>query len=263
MKFITTTICSLMILFFCSAQETAIEIVQKTIFTIDTIETIYYKQEMLRTDPQNTNDTIFRYREMYFKRLITDSIVGVKGHWYMYGNDNKAVIYEDIFDGNRLIRINHNDNIIRIYDLNKYPEFKKTHFWSHNTLFGIQFEFRYMLNHPESYSIERLNDTIIDNRNCYQILILLANKTTLPGFATKLEESEGCISKTTYFIEKESCYPIRMKGELYTLDNPHEIIFIDQTYFDIKFNLQINEQEIFNTTIDSTSVYTITEMKPQ
>ncbi|MBN2214605.1 MAG: hypothetical protein JW723_10200 [Bacteroidales bacterium] len=99
----------LTVLFFvnsCENDETAIEILQKTINTIDTIGTIYYKQDMARTNPQKVNDTIFQYREMYFKRLIGDSIVGVKGHWYMYVNDKINVIFEDIYDGNKLIRKN-------------------------------------------------------------------------------------------------------------------------------------------------------------
>jgi hypothetical protein len=61
----------------CIEKETASDIIQKTVNSIDTIETVYFKQDMSRTNPQNINDTIFRYREMYFKRLITDSIVGV------------------------------------------------------------------------------------------------------------------------------------------------------------------------------------------
>ena len=59
---------------------TAQDILQRAISTIDTIETIYFKQEMVRTNPRNLNDTIHNFREMYFKRLISDSIVGVKGH---------------------------------------------------------------------------------------------------------------------------------------------------------------------------------------
>ncbi len=93
---------------------------------------------MSRTNPRDINDTIFRYREMYFKRLITDSIVGVKGRWKMYINDKENVIYEDIYDGNRLIRKNNGDSAARIYDLVKYPDSKKDHFWSHNTLYGMQ-----------------------------------------------------------------------------------------------------------------------------
>jgi len=61
----------------CNKKETASALLKKTINTIDAIETIYYKQDMARTNPQNINDTIFRYREMYFKRLTSDSIVGV------------------------------------------------------------------------------------------------------------------------------------------------------------------------------------------
>jgi len=90
----------------CSNKETATEVLQKTITSIDNIESIYYKQDMSRSNPRNINDTINRYREMCFKRLINDSIVGVKGHWYMYVNDKENIIYEDIYDGNKLIRKN-------------------------------------------------------------------------------------------------------------------------------------------------------------
>ena len=90
-----------MILTSCNTKESASDIIQKTINTIDTIRTIYYKQDMVRTNPQFINDTLFRFREMYFKRLLSDSIVGVKGHWYMYVNDRENVVYEDIYDGNK------------------------------------------------------------------------------------------------------------------------------------------------------------------
>ena len=109
----------LIIITSCNVKETASDILQMTVNSIDTIETVYFKQDMSRTNPQNINDTIFRYREMYFKRLITDSIVGVKGHWYMYVNDKKNVFYEDIYDGNRLTRKNNQDSTVRIYDLDK------------------------------------------------------------------------------------------------------------------------------------------------
>ena len=112
----------LIVLTSCNDIKTASEILQETINSIDTIETIYYKQDMSRTNPGNMNDTIFRYREMYFERLITDSIVGVKGHWYMYLNNKENVVYEDIYDGNRLIRKNNQVSAARIYDLVKYPD---------------------------------------------------------------------------------------------------------------------------------------------
>ena len=200
----------------CNKKETASEIMQKTINSIDTIETIYYKQDMVRTNPRSINDTIVRFREMYFKRLISDSIVGVKGHWYMYINDKENVIYEDIFDGNRLIRKNNRDSVVRIYDLTKYPDFKRKHFWSHNTLFGMQYEFKYMLDNTDSYSIERLNDTTINSKDCYQIKVLLENKMTMPGFAIELKDSKGSISETRYFIDQKSNYPIGIKTEFYT-----------------------------------------------
>ena len=181
----------------------------------------------------------------------------------MYINDRENIIYEDIYDGDRLVRKNNRDSVVRIYDLVKYPDFKKKHFWSHNTIFGMQFEFKHMLKHSNSYTIERLNDTIVGNMNCNQVLVILKDKMTMPGFATKLENDKGSISKITYFIDKETNYPIKMKGEFYSNDNLEHKIFIDQTYYDIKFNLTINEVELFNTTNESTEGYEIIEMKPE
>jgi len=253
----------LIVLNSCKEKENALEILQKTINTIDTIETVYYKQEMARTNPQNINDTIFRYREMYFKRLISDSIVGVKGHWYMYINDKENVVFEDIYDGYRLIRKNNRDSVARLYSLVKYPDFKNKHFWSHNTLYGLQYEFRYILDNTDSYSIERLNDTVIESRYCFQIVVRLENKMTMPGFAAKLEESEGSVSKAFYFIDKQTYYPISMKGEIYSQDNPEQIFFIDQRYYDIKFNLEIDEDVQFRTSNEVIEGFKIKEMKPE
>ncbi len=254
---------ALIVLTSCNKKESASEILQKTISTIDTIETIYYKQEMARSNPRNINDTIFRYREMYFRRLISDSIVGVKGHWYMYINDKENIIYEDIYDGNRLIRKNNRDSVARIYDLIKFPDFKRKHFWSHNTLYGMQYEFRYMLDNTDSYSIERLNDTINNGKDCYQIIVSLENKMTMPGFATELENNEGSISKTNYFIDKETYYPIRMKSERYSIENTEQKIFMDQNFYDIKFNLTIEDDVQFNTSKESITGFEKTEMKPE
>ena len=84
----------------------------------------------------------------------------------MYSNDKVKVNFEDIFDGERLIRKNNRDSFARVYDLNKYPDFRKEHFWSHNTLFGMQHEFRFMLDNTDSYTFERLNWKI--TRGLYQ-----------------------------------------------------------------------------------------------
>lgn len=247
----------------CSKEDKTLKILQKTISTIDTIETIYYKQDMLRSDPRNINDTIKRYREMYFKRLKSDSIVGVKGHWYMYVNDKENVIYEDIYDGNRLIRKNNKDSKALVYDLVKYPAFRKKHFWGHATPYGTQYELKYMLNHTDNYTIEQLNDTIIDNKNCFQIIVTLENKITMPGFATNLEDHEGSVSTTKYFIDMATCYPVKINGESFSADHPGQKIFIDQTYYDIKFNINIDEDEQFNTSDESLTGYEKKEMKPE
>lgn len=253
---------ALIALFSCNKSETTIDILSKTINTIDTIETIYYKQDMSRTNPRNLGDTIQRYREMYFKRLISDSIVGVKGHWYMYVNDKENVIFEDIYDGNKLIRKNNRDSAAMVYDLIKYPEFKSKHFWGHNTLYSMQFEFKNVLANTDSYTLERLNDTIVNNQSCYQVVIGLDDKVSMPGFASKLEDKKGNISRSYYFIDKLTYYPIRMKGESYSIDNPKQKIFIDQKYYDLKYNFKLDEYKQFNTSDEIVSGYKIREMKP-
>lgn len=254
-------IASLIIFNSCKEKETASDILQKTINSIDTIETIYYKQDMTRTNPRNVTDTIFRYREMYFKRLIHDSIVGVKGHWYFYTDDKKEVRLEDIYDGNRLIRKNNINSQVRLYDLVKYPEIKKKHFWSHNTLYTMQYSFRFVLDNLDSYKIERLHDTVFMDKNCFQIVIRLDDKMTMPGFATKLEDSEGDVSETLFIIDKKTYYPIRMLGENYSINNPEQKFFIDQTYYDLRFNFQIDEETRFDTSDESLSGFEINEIK--
>lgn len=253
---------ALLVLSSCGKKETAVEILQKMISSIDTIETIYYKQDMWRSSPRNASDTLYKYREMYFERLTSDSIVGNKGHWYMYSDDKVKVTLEDIYDGERLIRKNNNDSAARVYDLNKYPDFRKEHFWSHNTLYGMQHEFRFMLKHTDSYSFERLNDTVFDGKSCFQVLVRLENKMTMPGFAIKLEDYKGLISTNLYVIDKETSYPLRMKGENYLSGSPEEKSFIEQKYYDIEFNLEIKENQ-FVTSLEAISGYKIQEMKPK
>ena len=246
----------------CGENETAHDILNKTIESIDTIRTISYKQDMIRTDPGQTDDTIYRYREMYFKRLIQDSIVGVKGHWYFYGDDKTRVNSEDIYDGNRLIRKNNLDSTVMLYNLIKFPEFKTKNFWGHNTLYAMQYSFRYILDHLDSYEVSRLNDTLFMNKACFQMVIRLENKKTMPGFATKLEKSEGNVSRNLFFIDKETYYPLRMIGESFSIENPQQKFFIDQTYFDIRFNLDIDDQIQFNTSDEQLTGYRVKEIKP-
>lgn len=252
-----------MLVISCHEKKTAAEILAYTVNSIDTIETVYFKQDMSRTNPGDMNDTINRYREMYFKRLISDSIVGVKGHWYMYLSDKENIIFEDVYDGTKLLRKNNRDSVVRIYDLAKYPGFKKKRFWGHNTLYGMQYEFKFMLNNTDSFIIERLNDTVIDNRGCYQIKVQLENKMTMPGFGIKLENNEGSISNTFYYIDKKIFYPIRMKGESYSIHSPAKKMFIDQRYYDIEFNREIDENVQFNTSDESIIRYNKREIKPE
>lgn len=238
------------------------EIIQMTIDNIDTIVTIYYKQDMVRTNPRNVKETISRYREMYFKKLAQDSIVGVKGHWYMYVDNKVNIIYEDIYDGNILIRKNNRDSTARIFDLDKHPEFRNTYFWGHNTPYSMQYMLRCILKNKEYYQIKRLNDTIFQNTDCFQILIRIEDKESMPGYAYKLQNKEGSVSITQMFIDKMSYYPIHMRMENYSKDNPEQIFFTDQTYYDLKFNIKLDTIKEFSTSNEILAGYEITEIKP-
>lgn len=260
---IISLVLAVIVLSSCENKETAQEILSKTICSIDTIETIYYKQDMLRTNPRQPDDTIFRYREMYFKSLLSDSIVGVQGHWYLYSDGRHTLHYEDVYDGNKLIRKNNLDSVALLYDLVKFPAFREKHFWSHNTLYGMQYSFRQMLENRSLYTFERLHDTIFMGQHCYQIVIYLEDKTTMPGFAWKPEDSEGSVSRTLYFIDSRNYYPVRMLAENYSAENPDQKSFIDQIYYDIEFNLEIDENMQFDTSSESLIGYEIKEIQPQ
>ena len=247
----------------CSEPKSAKDILQSTIETIELIESVSYKQITTRTNPQNGRDTITRFREIYFERLIEDSIVGVKGHWYMYVDDSVNVIFEDIYDGKRVVRKSNRDSVARIYDLDKYPKFRSQHFWGHNTPYGMQYELKYMLENVDEYILSRLSDTVISGSPYYQIHWKLEGKSSMPGFLIKLEKYEGWMSETTLFIDKGTSYPYRMKAMGYMADKPEQGMLFDQTYFDIVFNINIDSNIYFNTSLESLSGYEIREIQPE
>jgi len=245
----------------CNQPKNPEQILQKSIASIDTVETVSYKQDMWRTNPRSSDDTIKRFREMYFKRLKSDSIVGVMGHWKMYLYDKTNVMFEDIYDGNRLIRKNNSDSVAVVYDLIKYPEWKQTHFWGHNTLFGMQYEFKKVLNEKDKFVITLLNDTIFNGSDCYQLEIKLEDFNTMPGFAMKLDSAKGVVICNKYFIGQSNFYPIGMHQVSYNKGEPEKKYFLNQYYYDIKFNLPIEEEQ-FNTSDELLKGFNVREMKP-
>jgi hypothetical protein len=253
---------ALLIVTSCSSKQSAQHILQTSIASCDTLRSISYQQLMARTNPQTALDTIFRYREMYFERLQADSLVGVKGHWYMYVDDKETVVYEDIYDGNTLLRINHRDSLLRLYKLLKYPVFKEQHFWGHQTPFSLQYEMRFMLKHAEAYTCRRMNDTLIDGTACFQVQVFLHDYTSMPGFAAKLEPAEGHISEFLFVIDQQNYLPVRMKTVTYSTEQPDQKVFLDQHYRGLRYNFAADSGS-FNTTTDRFKGYSITEMIPE
>ncbi len=99
--------------------------------------------------------------------------------------------------------------------------------------------------------------------HCFQIYVKLEGKTSMPGFLTRLEENEENISETLFAIDKRTYYPIRMKGISYMADHPEQKMFIDQIYYDIDFNLDIDEGAYFETSTESLKGFEIIEMQPK
>lgn len=247
----------------CTKDETAFAILEKTIGTIDSLETIYFKQNVMRTNPRKRNDTLFTYREMYFKRFISDSIVGVQGHWYFYNSKKNKITFEDIYDSNKLIRKNNEDSTATKYDFIKYPEFKQKHFWGHNTPYAMQYMYKQILQNRDFYTIKKLNDTIVNHTYCYQISIRAENKgSSLPGFKYELIDQKGNVSFLLLNIDKSNYYPIRVRMENYQTNSPETIYFMDQLYFDIKYNFRVDVKEQFNTSDEILKDFNITEKTP-
>jgi len=253
----------LFLLYACSSALSPDVIIKNTIASIDTLESVSYKQQMQRTNPNGSNDTIFRYRRMCFKRLIEDSIVGVKGHWWMYGNDTLTLYYEDIYDGEKLVRIDHEDRLARVYDLEKYPSFKTYNFWGHNTPFALQYEMKFVLANTDSYILSRLSDTVILGTHCYQIQWKLEDKESMPGFWAELKDDYGNLFTTTLVIDKDTYFPIHMKSVGRHASNPAFGMLLDQQYFDLDFNFNVIDSIAFNTSQKSLQQYEVLEMHPK
>lgn len=252
------------ILLSCKKHEAAIDILKNTIHSIDTIETVSYKQHTMRSNTQHPDDTVYTYRKMYFKRLVSDSIVGVKGHWYFFNASKEGINYEDIYDGDMLIRKNNRDSVAVIYNLLKYPEFKRGHFWGHNTPFSLQFTLKQILKAPGVVYISMLNDTLINKKACYQIRIIMENKgSDLPGFKFKLIDKPGQASRILFNIDKINYYPLRVRMENYLLDQPENVFFLDQFYTDVEFNVSKIDSGQFDTSVNKLKGFTLTEQIPQ
>ncbi len=84
----------------------------------------------------------------------------------------------------------------------------------------------------------------------------------MPGFAIRLEDSEGSISTSLLFINKTTYYPIRIVTENYSKESPEQKFFVDQTYYDLKFNINMDERVRFNTSDEVLTGFITNEIKP-
>jgi outer membrane lipoprotein-sorting protein len=250
---------SLLLLFIsCNQARDPIKIIQNTISSIDTINTIYYQQTQLRGATENIEDVKQKERTFYYGRLKFDSIIGAKAHIYYY--DSTYIFLEDIYDGNKLIRKLNRDSSARVYDLLKYPDLKKKPFWGKTTPYVIQYLLKYAIENKERYIFELENDIIINGKNCYCLKTILEKKALMPGFF-KYTTDTNRVETMILFIDKLSYYPQRMRMEVYFIDNPGNVYFTDNTFYNIKFNPEFNDS-LFITSDEVITGFEINEIKP-
>ena len=243
----------------CNKTKNPIEIITSAISAIDTIETIIYKQTLIRTNPRNPEEVIQREREFYYKKLHSDSLIGAKAHIFYF--DDSFILYEDIYDGERLIRKNNRDSSAILYDLIRYPEFLQKFFWGKNTPYTMQAMLRFIVKHKSDYQISFLSDTTINDRDCYTIKIILTDKTTRPGMNLEFTQDTGSVSTSYLYFSRLDYYPQKMRSEYVNNNNPDILLFTEHNFYDIKFNPFISDT-LFDTSDKVVKVYDVEEMKP-
>jgi hypothetical protein len=243
----------------CQLAKSPIEIASQTTRSIDTIGSITYRQSLVRGITSGFEEPIPSIRDFYYEQLAGDSVIGAKAHIYYY-DSNFVVIHEDIYDGNRLIRTLKKDTTALVFDLLKYPEFRKKTFWSKLTPYTIRYMLNYAMQHKDHYKIVLGNDTTISGVVCYSLRTILEGGALIPGMNKMTLDTNR--TETMYlFINKKNLYPQMVRMEIVFHSNPDKVYYSNHLFSNIRFNPILNDT-LFNTSDEVTKGYKITERKP-
>ena len=119
---------------------------------------------------------------------------------------------------------------------------------------------KYALENKEQYIFEIGSDTIIKGKDCYCLKTILEEKALIPGFYNYTIDTSR-VETMILFIDKLNFYPQRIRMEVYFFDNPDNVYFTDNTFYNIKFNLELNDS-LFVTSDEVISGFKINEIKP-
>jgi len=228
----------------CKKERDPIAIIQKTIQTIDKISSISYNLHLVKNNLQNIDTIIEKDMSCIYEKLPGDYISGAKSHIYYYSKG--VTVFEDIYDGNRLSRINYVENSNLFYDFIKNPELKKNNsFCKKNTPYTIQALLDFTLKNENDYKIEILNDTIIDNIACFCIKTSLQDKNTSTTFDKYFTKKPGSLEESFFYINKTNYYPQKIRVEISEKNQPEKILFADYRFYDIRFNINIDDASFF------------------
>ena len=248
----------LIIIVSCTQQPDTKKLIKKTIESIDNINSINYKQTLLRGNSMDESSVLMRERKFYYSRLKTDSLIGAKAHIYFF--DSSYIFHEDIYDGDRLIRKHNIDSSAKVYDLIKYPALKNKPFWGKTTPYVIQYMLEYSLKNKEHYEFELGNDTLINEKECYHLKTILKKKALMPGFYEFTIDTNR-VETVNLFVDKLNFYPQSMRLEIYFLDNPESVYFSDHRFYDIQINPELNDS-LFVTSREVIKGFKINEIQP-
>lgn len=119
---------------------------------------------------------------------------------------------------------------------------------------------KYTLENQDYYSFEIGQDTTVNDIDCFQLKTILIKKALMPGFY-KFENDTNRMETMVLYVDKLNSFPQRIRMEVYFLDKPDNVYFTDNTFYNIKFDFDLNNS-LFNTSEHVIEGCRIIEMKP-
>lgn len=171
------------------------EILKKTATHLNSTKTIEYESASYYQRPsRKINDSAFA--KCFFDFGSDDSLIGARYHFVSkYG--------EEVFDGTREFSTNKNEQVV-LYNNQPTVLDATSSYYMQSSIYSLRKLLPEFLS-DTSVLIERKNDRIVDNQNCYTYEILIPGKK--PGTGFTLVESEKDTLNFILLINKKTYLP--------------------------------------------------------
>lgn len=200
---------------FYSCNKTDMEILNKTITQLTSIEQIEYKvinEDYDKANNENRKDTA----TCYFDFSSKDTLIGTKYHF-------TSSLGEQVFDGNKEFTSLNEQEII-LYNDKPTKRRVTSSIFMHNSLFALRKVLPEIIN-DSTITISRLQDTTISSKECYKFKILMPGKyIDMGGVLTEIQTDEEEIPTLEYELSilKENYLPIQF-GNIQPKGNGYSI----------------------------------------